>query len=162
MSPHLRRALGLGAVVLLALMSFAAHEAFAQAGSPQEFLTAIYKNYQGKDAPGTDLSAPDDVNRYFAPDLAAAIIKDSEEAEKSGDAPTLDGDPFVDAQDWDIKNLRIDAKPAGGNAAGATVTFTNFGEKQAVRIDLVKTAAGWRVREIKAPSGSLRELMGLK
>jgi hypothetical protein len=134
----------------------------AQTPTPEAFLDGIYKTYLGKNGKGVRLDSVAAVRGYFAPRLATAILKDRAAAAKRQDVPTLDGDPFVDAQDWEIDNLAIDVKPSGAKAATATVGFTNFGEMKSVAIDLVRLSAGWRITEIKAPSGSLRALMKVK
>ena len=79
------------------------------------------------------------------------------DAKRRGEVPKLDGDPFLDAQEWQIKDLAIAVTTEGAKATGK-VTFDNFGKRVAVTLDLVQTPAGWRVAEIKWPSGSLRGL----
>ena len=78
--------------------------------SADAFLHGIYAHYQGDDrttGKGIFLDKPSDIHRYFADDLADLMIADDAAAEKRGDVPQLDGDPFVDAQDWDIKDIAI-------------------------------------------------------
>ena len=79
----------------------------APAATPRAFVEAIYKSYLGKDSKGVLLTDEAAIRRYFAPPLADALVKDRAEADKRGDVPTLDGDPFVDAQDWEISRLSI-------------------------------------------------------
>jgi hypothetical protein len=90
----------------------------AEAGSPQAFLEAIYRNYEGKESKGFAIDKPAAIRRTFVPDLADAMIKDRAAAQKRGEVPELDGDPFVDAQDWEITGLAI--KVAMDGAAKAT------------------------------------------
>ena len=96
-------------------------------------------------------------NRFFVPKLARAIDADMREAKKRGEVPKLDGDPFLDAQDWDIKNLGISVKADGPKAVGQ-VAFDNLGKHTQITLDLVQTQAGWRIADIKSPSGSLSDL----
>jgi hypothetical protein len=140
--------------------SFAA--ASAQTASPKAFVEAIYKTYLGKNAKGVPLADEAAIRRYFAPPLADAMVKDRADADKAGEVPTLDGDPFIDAQDWQIARLKVEVKPAGADTATATVTFTNFRKPVRVTLDLVRVTGAWRIAEIKMPSGSLRELMKVK
>jgi hypothetical protein len=144
-----------------ALLIGATAAAWAEASSPQAFLDGIYKAYLGQPSRGIPLTSDAVIRRYFAPPLADAIIKDFAAARKANEVPLLNGDPFVDAQDWEIANLKIGVKTSS-KAAVATVTFTNFKEPRTVTLDLVSTAAGWRIADIRAPSGSLRELYKLK
>jgi Protein of unknown function (DUF3828) len=130
----------------------------APAETPQTFLEAIYRSYRGPDTPGIEISKAAVMRRYFIPALAAAMIKDAAQAAKRSEVPALDGDPFVDAQDWDIANLKIDVKMSGAAKAAGTVSFTNFNEPRTVTLDLVKLSAGWRIADIKMKGRSLREL----
>jgi hypothetical protein len=132
----------------------------AQPG-PQEFLEAIYQTYLGESSDGIAITEPATIRRYFTPAVAAALIKDQTAAAKRGEVGALDGDPFIDAQDWKISDLKIAVMPAGAKAS-ATVTFTNFGDRRSVALNLLKTAAGWRIDDIKASFGSLRKLLKLK
>jgi hypothetical protein len=136
--------------------------ASAPADSPQSFVEAIYKTYVGKAAKGIELTDEAVIRRYFAPPLADAIVKDRAEADKRGEVPTLDGDPFVDAQDFEIARLRVGTKSTGAGAAIATVSFTNIRKPRTMTLDLVKVAGAWRIADIKGPSGSLRDLMKAK
>ena len=47
-------------------------------------------------------------------------------------------------------------------SATATVTFANLGKPTRLLIELEQTPAGWRIADIKAPSGSLRALYKLR
>ena len=97
------------------------------------------------------------VSRFFAPDLARTIEADMREAKRRGEVPKLDGDPFLDAQDWRIKDLAI-AVTANGPKATGKVTFDNLGKRVGITLDLRQTEAGWRIADIKWPSGSLSGL----
>jgi hypothetical protein len=134
----------------------------APADSPQSFIEAIYKTYVGKTAKGIELTDEAVIRGYFAPPLADAIVKDRAEADKRGEVPTLDGDPFVDAQDFEIARLRVRTKSRGAGAATATVSFTNLKKPKTMTLDLVKVGGAWRIADIKGPSGALRDLMKVK
>jgi len=129
--------------------------------SPQAFGENIYRIYLDKNGKGISLASDTIIRGYFAPPLAEAMIADFAEAEKRGEVPMLNGDPFIDAQDWEISNLKIAVKPSGPNTAVATVAFVMFNEPRTVTLDLVNTRAGWRIAEIRSPSGSLRALYKL-
>lgn len=150
-------------VNLLAAMAVMTAAATAETASPQAFVDSIYKHYPGKDSKGLALSNDAVIRRYFAPPLADAIIKDFAQAHKAGEVPLLNGDPFVDAQDWEIENLKTAVKSTGASTAVATATFIMFKEPRTVTLDLVSTPAGWRIADIRwASGGSLRALYKLK
>jgi hypothetical protein len=130
----------------------------AQQQTSQQFLAAIYEPYKKADFKGQPYW---EASRWFTPDLAAAIDKDFAEAKKRKEVPTLDGDPFIDAQDWKVESLAYASSVSGDKAAGA-VSFTNFGEPKAVALTMVKTPAGWRISNIVTANGSLRALFKLK
>ncbi|MGD0142167.1 MAG: DUF3828 domain-containing protein [Rhizomicrobium sp.] len=139
---------------LLALAVFASAPAFAAAPqSPEAFLQDIYSHYRGSDlvAKGIMFDKDADYRRYFADDLANLIIADEKAAAKAGDVPTLDGDPFVDAQDWEITHLNIHIDKSSATAATATVTFENIKEPKTLHIQLVATPKGWRIADIVWP-----------
>src|SRR5262245_15800974 len=149
-------ALALACATVLA----SAFAAPAQPG-PQEFIEAIYQKYVGEGAEGAAITDPATIRRYFTPAVAVALIKDQAVAAKRGEVGALDGDPFIDAQDWKIADLKVAVTPAAAKA-NATVTFTNFGDRRNVELSLLKTAAGWRIDDIKASFGSLRKLLKVK
>ena len=156
----MNRALAMQAVMVAAsAMAFAAT---AETTSPQSFVDGIYKHYLGKDSKGLPLSSEAEIRRYFAPPLSDAMVKDFATAEKAGEVPLLNGDPFIDAQDWEISNLKTAVKSTGANTAVATASFTMFMKPRTVTLDLLSTPAGWRITDIRWAKGSLRAVYKLK
>ncbi|WP_422012893.1 hypothetical protein [Reyranella sp.] len=130
----------------------------AQAVTAQAFVENLYRPYLDKGFRGQPY---DEATRFFVPALAQGMDRDNREAKRRNEVPALNGDPFVDAQDWEISRLSIDVT-ASGDAATARISFQNFGETKRLVLELAKTPAGWRIAEIEAPSGSLRALYKLK
>ena len=122
--------------------------------TPEAFLRGIYTPYPNQDFKGQPFWQ---VDRFFTPDLARVIEADMREAKRRGEVPRLDGDPFVDAQDWDIAKLAITVNTEGPKTVGL-VSFENQGKPTEIKLDLVRTGMGWRITDIKAPSGTLSEL----
>lgn len=151
--------LGRRAVLVLGFGTALAGPAAAQQPTPQAFLEAIYKPYLAKDFKGQPYGEAD---RYFAPALAAAMERDMRDAKRRGEPPTLDGDPFVDAQEWQITDLAISVKMKSALTATATATFANFGKPNRLKIALVQTPAGWRIADIISPRKSLTALYKAK
>ena len=135
--------------------------AFAAEQSALEFLSTIYSAYKGKNTKGISLDSHRAYLRYFTPGLVKLIEADAKAAAKSGDVPSLDGDPFIDAQDWEINDFAIDVKDTRPNKALGSVKFKND-KDVTIELDLVKLKVGWRIDEIRAPSGSLRDLFKKK
>ena len=129
--------------------------------TPKEFLEAIYKSYIGKTAKGMPLDKPATM-RLFTPALRKAIDDDATRAARRHDVPNLDGDPFIDAQDWDIKAFDISVADKAADKAVGTVKFDNDGEKKTITLDLVRLADGWHIDEITTADGTLRKILSGK
>jgi hypothetical protein len=145
-------AAALAAVLLLA------GQVSAQEPSPKTFVENIYQRYLGKNTPGLDLASRAALELYFTPSLADLIDKDAKEAEKLQEAPLLNGDPFVDAQDWEISDLMVSLQESAADRASAVASFNNLGKAVSVRLSLQLTPKGWRVDDIFWSEGSLRGL----
>ncbi|HVJ42821.1 MAG TPA: DUF3828 domain-containing protein [Dongiaceae bacterium] len=155
-----RRLIGLprpafAALVLLALLPFSAT---AAEQSPRAFLQAIYQHYIGTNTSGVKLDEDADYRRYFTPELAQMIISDNTKAAQNGDIPTLDGDPFIDAQDWSIGKVQIDVDDKATGKTVAKVSFKNLGKTETVTLDLVEVDGAWKIDDIHWPEDSLRGL----
>ena len=135
----------------------------AASQSADAFLQGIYSHYKGSDdknAKGVFLDKPSEIRRYFADDLANLMIADEAAAAKAGDVPSLDGDPFIDAQDWTVTKLTIHIDSQTADRAKASVHFENFNKPYTVHLDLVETPKGWRISDI-IWNGNGRTLRGL-
>lgn len=125
----------------------------------RQFVESIYQHYVGEDAPGVGLEDSEALLEYFTPELAAMIAADRAQARQDdGAVQQLDGDPFVEAQDWDIQDVSIKVQERGADAAVAVASFINSGVPVTVELHLKKTAAGWRVDDIIWSEGMLRGL----
>ena len=155
-APFLSRRGLLAASAMIAIASTLASPG-AAATSPGAFLEAIYGAYRGE-GDGIDLGDRATLDRYFTPDLATMIADDRARAEAAEDVPMLDGDPFIDAQDWEIENLAVTVEHGAEGKAIGHVRFVNAGTPVAIDVILVETPAGWRIRDIHWPNGSLRGL----
>jgi len=151
------RALLTGLLLMTAFGTARADDPTARA-SAKQFLDGIYAHYLGKESKGVPLSTKADVERLFAPKLARAILADRARAGARGEVPILDGDPFIDAQDWEIAAFDITVDLKDATHAVGTVRFTNLERPVVVSLDLVKQKNGWRIAEIRAPSGVLSSL----
>jgi hypothetical protein len=130
----------------------------AQAQSAQAFLDSVYAPYRARGGKGQNYQQAE---RFFEPTLARAMARDYQLARKNGVPPTLNGDPFVDAQDWEISGLTIRAAESGERATGI-VSFSNLNQRKTLAVELVKTEAGWRIADIAGANGSLRGLYKIR
>ena len=132
----------------------------AETEEVRAFLEAIYAKYTGRaGTDGVDLSSDADIRRLFDPPLATLILADRQKSDRTGEPPNLDGDPFVDAQDWVITDLHITILHAADGTATAELRFTNLNQKVIIRIDLVHLADGWRIHEIDYGTTTLSRIL---
>ena len=122
--------------------------AIAGDATAKAFVTAIYNAYKGKGGHGVSLDSDAVIRRYFEPGLAELIIRDRKDAAELGEAPTLTGDPFVAAGDWNIQGFDIAVQDVAPNKVRATVKFENFEQPKTVVLDLVKLKEGWRIADV--------------
>ncbi len=122
--------------------------------TPREAIVALYR------LPSIPITAAGK-QRFFAGDMAAALIKDSDRDDEVGVAN--DGDYRYDAQDMEITGLHIDSVSIRGGGATARVVFNNFRKPQMVSYALCQRLPGdWRISDVITLSGgSLRKLLGL-
>jgi hypothetical protein len=80
--------------------------------------------------------------------LAALMIKNRKDAAKRGDVPELDGDPFINGQDWEIGPVDIVVRDVAPDQASGTVKFRNLKAQTTVVYDRVKLKDGWRIADI--------------
>ncbi len=157
-----RRLLLLGAASLAAAGGAQAEDADASTDAALAFVKAIYNTYTKPGSDGVLIDTGAKLRRYFEPQLAEVMNKDQQEAARHRDVGTLDGDPFIDAQDWEIKSFDVAIKGTGPGKATATVTFTNLGDARTIVLDLVTVKKAWRIYDITwMRDGKLETLRGL-
>ena len=145
-------------IVLLCTLPLAAQAQQPAQQTAQAFLENLYAPYRAKSFSGQPYTQAE---RFFEPTLAAAMQRDYQIAQKNGVPSTLNGDPFVDGQEWEVTNLSIRAAASGEQATGI-VSFVNFKQKKTLAVELVQTKAGWRIADIAGAGGSLRALYKVK
>jgi Protein of unknown function (DUF3828) len=128
--------------------SMAAQPAATADATAKAFVTKIYDAYQGKNSKGVSIGTEAAIKSYFEPALAAQIIKDEKDAAKRKQAPTLEFDPFIDGQEWELSDVNIAVNDAPPNKAVATVSFKNFGLPTKIVLRLVKTKSDWQIVDI--------------
>ena len=128
----------------------------------ESFLHSIYDRYLGSQdkARPIDYSSTNELRHYFDSSLATIIHEDFIRAKKADDVPTLDGDPFINAQDWDIKSFDIHVTPADANHATGLIKFDNAGTAEVLQVQLVRATGSWKIHDIDygGGQGTLRGL----
>jgi hypothetical protein len=161
---HMKTMISMAIALTLGL----AANAYAQCGygpapqSAEAFLHAIYDRYIGPEEKThpIDYSKESELRRYFEPSLVAMIMKDFAAAAKVDEVPALDGDPFVDGQEWNIPAFDIKVAPTDASHADATIKFTNYGQAKLIHVQLVLMNGAWKIHDIvwNGDEGTLRGL----
>jgi len=149
------RAASLPTIVLALIVGATVGAEAAQ--SARDFVNAIYRTYVGRNATGISMDSAR-ARTLLTPSLMKLIDADARAAAKRQEVPKLDSDPFVDAQDFEIKAFKVDLKELGPAKATATVTFRNAAsaENKPVVLDLVKIGNRWLVDDFHGSGGSIR------
>ena len=148
------------AIALLAVLVSAVLPAWAT-DDPKAFVTAIYQNFIG--ANGILINSPK-ARQVITPGLMRLIDADAKAAARRGQPPRLDSNPFIDAQDSDIKSFTVEVQDVAPARAVATVRFKNEAAVNdgLITLALVMTADGWRIDDFRGDSGSLRKYLSRK
>ena len=130
-------------MVLAALAAFAATPVLAaDFDDPAKLLAAIYAQYKpGVDFPDADFTRAQQSKRLNA-------LYDADAKEAGDEIGRIDFDPYVNGQDYDIKDLVIDQPAYAGGKALVHVTFSNFDTPQDLGILLVREGKAWKVDDI--------------
>jgi hypothetical protein len=137
----------------------------------ETFVSSVYKQHAWVTVFGNVGSSPmltplltsplRELKKVFAPDLAAAIFKDTECGRKSGGVCALESDILFGAQDPDARDLVVRKKATDR----AEVCFNEQNKLRCFEISGIKTgAAGWRIADITYDKAeqSLRSRLKLK
>jgi hypothetical protein len=147
-----RRQIAGRAVALLALLAGLAMAtpvpARAADAEAEALLKGIYDAYVGK-KDGVDFTNEAEEKRIFTPELAGLVANDVAESTKRDEVGRLDFDPFINGQDWEVKSVAFSFDQTAPDRISATAKFDNFDTPETVRYELVKTAEGWRIGDIR-------------
>ena len=118
---------------------------------PDQLVRALYR-------PEAAPSTRPELNRYFDPDLAGALWKDSQGEEVGA----VDFDFRYDAQDVAITGLAFTKTHRNGEAT-VTASFANFGKPVRVVYRMCVRRTGWKITDVSAGDGvwSLRRMLRL-
>lgn len=146
--------------VALALLILAPCVAMAADPAAQAMVDNVYKSYMGKNANGIPIHSVR-ATALLTPGLLKLIDADARRAKAKGEVPELNGDPFVDAQDWDFKSYEAKIDDAGRKRARAVVTLTGAdgSRKGPITLELVNYRGRWRIDDMTGANGSLRALL---
>ena len=71
----------------------------------------------------------------------------------------MDFDIWVNAQDFEIKDLKVEQISGGKDSASVKASFDNMGTKTVISYDLFKDKTGWVVDEISTDCDTLSGML---
>ncbi len=111
---------------------------------PSEVVEALYDAYSSERAAEWRRW---DAEQLYSTQLKALFLKDQEEA--GGEIGRIDFDPWINGQDYEIKDVVIGDPVIAGDRATVPVEFKNFDQPQKATLTLVKEGARWMVDDIE-------------
>jgi hypothetical protein len=149
----------------LAVALVFATAAHADPAAPDAVVRAIY----AADAPfikGTGEGIMGDKAaqaKFFSAALLRMIVADEKRSARRNEPPNLDGDPFVDAQEATVNDLKISVVSIAGPKASVLADFDRGeGKREKVTYSMVLERGAWRVDDIAydLPGEPARTLRG--
>ena len=113
--------------------------------TPKAFMERAFAQYRDH-----EFNPFDHPDRYFAPNLRAAIREDERLAH--GEVGYLDGDPICQCQDPDgmhAKVARVTQRGALNAIADVILDWTDSTARR-VKFSLTRTSAGWRIADVSS------------
>ena len=129
-------------LLALALLFGGALPALAQGrgvADPRAFVTATYARYQAQsDTP------PPDQSYAYSPGLRRLFAGyDAWQRRHDDEVGSIDFDWWTNAQDYQLRNLRITQRPAGANRRWIVARFDNMDRHDEVRFLFVRQGGRW-------------------
>ena len=118
----------------------------SQAARAEAVVADLYKQHDAKHSSFFQTKDRGLVDKYFTKQLADLIWKDA--VTSAGEIGALDADPLYDAQDIEIKNLKVWPADVKDDKATVKVTFTNYSEKKALTFSLRFISNAWKIEDI--------------
>jgi Protein of unknown function (DUF3828) len=134
-----------------AVLAVLASASFGDDSTPLAFLESIYRRYE-KSQEFVDISSAAKAARYFTPSVTKLIARDFAESKRKNEVGRLDVDPFINGQDWTPTKIELKVEPGSkpDRALGiASFTPPDGKATRSIKLDLAKTAAGWRISDIR-------------
>jgi hypothetical protein len=111
------------------------------AGDPVALVRALYRGYEGGKPPLLE-------KQPFSPRMRKLLAADK--AYAKGEVGRLDFDPIVNGQDWKLADLSVTLVSQAGDKAEVEAKFSNLGDADDLRYDLVQSGGHWLIDEIQS------------
>ncbi len=131
--------------VAFALVLFSAFAAQpAQADDPSDVVNDIYRHYLD---PQLNITPIED-NPAILTGRLNKLFDDYNARSSPDEVGMLDFDPFISAQDYEIKDVAIASETVAGDQATIVVEFTNFDYQTELTYSFVREGGAWKIDDI--------------
>ena len=136
--------------LLLLAVSLLSIASLALAAEDQTAVAYITARYADKPEPGA--------KARYSPRIVKLWAACTKKEKKTGD-PCMDFDIWVNTQDWEIKNLKIEPLKSDAKTAGVLASFDNFDSHEDINFRLIKDKKGWMVNDISTGCEMLSDVL---
>jgi hypothetical protein len=146
-------------LLLLPVLAMGRAEAAPADNGPAGVVQALYQeSMANKD--GFSPKSIHAIKEWVAPELYAQLRKKASEPQPKGDAPDIDGDVFLDAQDLPTR-FELESVVIAGDKAQVTVALTWSSETRHYMVFVEQIKGAWKVTNIDfGKDGKLTDLLG--
>lgn len=116
---------------------------------PAAFVTETYRHFTASQH-GSDYDPPENI---YTPRLKALFAED--ERRSGGEVGCIDFEFWVDGQDYELKNVRVQAREVAGHKDRRLViaTFENLGHATELHFDFQQAPNGWLLDDVHSVKG---------
>ncbi|MGA9604626.1 MAG: hypothetical protein WBQ82_10980 [Methyloceanibacter sp.] len=136
--------------VLLVAVSLLSIASLPLAAAEQDAVAYITARYADTPEPGA--------KARYSPRIVKLWAACTKKEKKTGE-PCMDFDIWVNAQDWEIKNLKIEPLTSDARTAGVLASFDNLDRHEDINFRLIKDKKGWTVDDISTGCDMLSDVL---
>jgi hypothetical protein len=136
------------AAMILGLLLAALPIRSALADGPADLINEIYAIYLKSNGDGSALA--EQYQGRFTSKRLDGLFDTYDKNSSPDEVGALDFDPFIDAQDYELKDFAIASEKVSGETATIVVNFTNFDRRTTLTYSLVREAGAWKVDDIES------------
>jgi len=126
-------------------------QALTKPASPEDVIKQLYEDFSRDESGSVHTQEKEVLSRYFDFSLVDLMIEDQECQKREKGVCNLDFMVLWDAQDEEISDFTVG--PFDPAKKTVNVTFKNYGKPETLVYKVNKTAAGWRISDIKYKKG---------
>lgn len=136
-------------VIILLLSVVPAPAAPPGITNPTNFVAEVYGHFLKAQSKASSFTPPEDI---FTARLGKLIRDDRRRAK--GEVGCLDFVFWVNGQDWNITNLRVESGPVDNDRWTVIAKFLNIGSPQEIHFDFRRIEGRWLLEEVQSVKDS--------